>query len=124
MLQEYEMYFRDEEGNKITDFYKFHAIITTYEIILSDLELLRSIEWRCIIIDEAHRLKNKNCSLIKSLRIFDCVSAKFVFRWIVMSEDTYNLDNENQWYLLISGVQIIRLADSTWVDEILTGYVC
>ena len=77
MLQEYEMYYRDEEGNKITDFYKFQAIITTYEIILSDLELLRSIEWRCIIIDEAHRLKNKNCSLIKGLRIFDFVS--FVF---------------------------------------------
>jgi len=77
MLQEYEMYYRDEEGNKIKDFYKFQAIITTYEIILSDLELLRSIEWRCIIIDEAHRLKNKNCSLIKGLRIFDFVS--FVF---------------------------------------------
>ncbi|XP_053402464.1 chromodomain-helicase-DNA-binding protein 8-like isoform X5 [Mercenaria mercenaria] len=71
MLQEYEMYYRDEEGGKITDYYKFHALITTYEIILSDLELLRSIDWRCIIIDEAHRLKNKNCSLIKGLRIFD-----------------------------------------------------
>ncbi|XP_052817121.1 chromodomain-helicase-DNA-binding protein 8-like isoform X4 [Mya arenaria] len=71
MLQEYEMYYRDEEGNKITGFYKFQAIITTYEIILSDLELLQSIDWRCIIIDEAHRLKNKNCSLIKGLRLLD-----------------------------------------------------
>lgn len=90
MLQEYEMYYRDEEGNKITDFYKFHALVTTYEIILSDLELLRSIDWRCIIIDEAHRLKNKNCSLIKCLRIFDFVSSGFLLQKPMFCSSEYN----------------------------------
>ncbi|KAK3608042.1 hypothetical protein CHS0354_031028 [Potamilus streckersoni] len=71
MLQEYEMYFRDEDRQKILDIYKFNVLVTTYEIIISDVELLSQIEWRCIIIDEAHRLKNKNCRLLEGLRMFD-----------------------------------------------------
>ncbi|KAL3860710.1 hypothetical protein ACJMK2_010796 [Sinanodonta woodiana] len=71
MLQEYEMYFRDENRQKIPDIYKFSVLVTTYEIIISDVELLSQIEWRCIIIDEAHRLKNKNCRLLEGLRMFD-----------------------------------------------------
>ena len=78
MLQEYEMYYKDEKGCKIRDFYKFHVIITTYELIISDLEVLRDIDWRCVIIDEAHRLKNMKCRLMEGLRFFDFVSLKFV----------------------------------------------
>jgi len=74
MLQQYEMFYRDENGKRIPDLYKFHALITTYEIIISDCELLSDIDWRCLIIDEAHRLKNKNCRLMEGLRLFDCVS--------------------------------------------------
>jgi chromodomain-helicase-DNA-binding protein 7 len=62
------------QGQKIPEIYKFHALITTYEIIIADVELLTSIEWRCCIIDEAHRLKNRNCRLLEGLRLFDLVS--------------------------------------------------
>ena len=74
MIQEYELFYKDDQGQKIPDIYKFHALITTYEIIISDLELLTSIEWRCCVIDEAHRLKNRNCRLLEGLRLFDIVS--------------------------------------------------
>ena len=78
MLQEYEMYYKDSKGRKLQDFYKFHVIITTYELIISDLEVLRDINWRCVIIDEAHRLKNKNCRLMEGLRFFDFVSLDLI----------------------------------------------
>ena len=74
MIQEYEMYYKDEEGKRIPDCYKFNALITTYEIIIADWELLTQIEWRLLIIDEAHRLKNKNCRLAEGLRMFEIVS--------------------------------------------------
>lgn len=74
MLQQYEMYYRDENGKKIPNIYKFHSLITTYECIISDCDILSDIEWRCLIIDEAHRLKNKNCRLMEGLRCLDCVS--------------------------------------------------
>ncbi|XP_071091615.1 chromodomain-helicase-DNA-binding protein 8-like isoform X2 [Haliotis cracherodii] len=71
MLQEYEMYFKDDQGVKLPNIYRFNALITTYEVILSDLELLTTIEWRATVIDEAHRLKNKNCRLMEGLRQID-----------------------------------------------------
>ena len=74
MLQEYEMFYKDESGRRIADVYKFRVLVTTFEIIISDCELLSSVDWRCLIIDEAHRLKNKNCKLMEGLRFVDCVS--------------------------------------------------
>jgi len=54
--------------------YKFDALITTFEMVLSDCPELREISWRCVIIDEAHRLKNRNCKLLDSLKALDVVS--------------------------------------------------
>ena len=51
--------------------YKFHALITTYELVLSDAEILRDIKWRLVIIDEAHRLKNQKCRLLNELKTLD-----------------------------------------------------
>ena len=53
--------------------YKFDALITTFEMVLSDCPELREISWRCVIIDEAHRLKNRNCKLLDSLKMLDMV---------------------------------------------------
>jgi len=61
------------QGNRIPDVYKFHALITTYEVIISDLEELSAIDWRVAIIDEAHRLKNRNCKLLQGLSCFEMV---------------------------------------------------
>uniref|UniRef100_A0A8C0H2X4 Chromodomain helicase DNA binding protein 8 n=1 Tax=Chelonoidis abingdonii TaxID=106734 RepID=A0A8C0H2X4_CHEAB len=59
------------QGRLIPGAYKFDALITTFEMILSDCPELREIEWRCVIIDEAHRLKNRNCKLLDSLKHMD-----------------------------------------------------
>lgn len=71
MLKEYEMFYRNEQGNRITSYYKFQVMITTFEIILSDCLDLREIPWKCCIIDEAHRLKNRNCKLLEGLRLLN-----------------------------------------------------
>lgn len=54
--------------------YRFHAVITTFEMILADCPELRSVPWRCVVIDEAHRLKNRNCKLLEGLKMMDMVS--------------------------------------------------
>lgn len=78
MLQAYEMFYKDGKGQRIPNVFKFHALITTYEVIISDCELLSDIEWRVVIIDEAHRLKNAKCKLMEGLRMFDCVRTYFL----------------------------------------------
>ncbi|XP_027732802.1 chromodomain-helicase-DNA-binding protein 7 isoform X1 [Vombatus ursinus] len=70
-IQLYEMYFKDPQGRVIKGSYKFHAIITTFEMILTDCPELRNIPWRCVVIDEAHRLKNRNCKLLEGLKMMD-----------------------------------------------------
>ncbi|XP_038860170.1 chromodomain-helicase-DNA-binding protein 8-like [Salvelinus namaycush] len=71
MIQQYEMYCKDDKDHLIPGAYKFDALITTFEMILSDCPELREISWRCVIIDEAHRLKNRNCKLLDSLKMLD-----------------------------------------------------
>ncbi|KAG8442016.1 hypothetical protein GDO86_010983 [Hymenochirus boettgeri] len=70
-IQLYEMYFKDSQGKVIKGSYRFHAIITTFEMILTDCPELRNIHWRCVVIDEAHRLKNRNCKLLEGLKMMD-----------------------------------------------------
>jgi SWI/SNF-related matrix-associated actin-dependent regulator of chromatin subfamily A member 5 len=36
------------------------VIITTYEICIKEKAVLRKFHFSCIVIDEAHRLKNEN----------------------------------------------------------------
>merc|ERR1711970_119159 len=55
-------------GNRRT---KFNALLTTYEILLKDKAELNSLSWACLMIDEAHRLKNKDSLLYQSLEKFD-----------------------------------------------------
>ncbi|XP_036375411.1 chromodomain-helicase-DNA-binding protein 7-like [Megalops cyprinoides] len=70
-IQAYEMNFRDAQGAVIKGAYKFHAVITTFEMILTDCPELRGVGWRCVVIDEAHRLKNRNCKLLEGLKMLD-----------------------------------------------------
>jgi len=64
------------QGHPIPDVFRFHVLITTYEVIISDLEHLRKVDWHVAIIDEAHRLKNRNCKLLQGLSCFDVVHSE------------------------------------------------
>jgi len=44
------------------------VMITSYEIVIRDVAELRKMNWKFIIIDEGHRLKNMNCRLIRELK--------------------------------------------------------
>ncbi|XP_069481555.1 chromodomain-helicase-DNA-binding protein 1 [Ambystoma mexicanum] len=46
---------------------KFNIILTTYEILLKDKSFLGGLSWAFIGVDEAHRLKNDDSLLYKSL---------------------------------------------------------
>ncbi|KAL1504942.1 hypothetical protein AB1Y20_008709 [Prymnesium parvum] len=48
--------------------YKFEVLVTSYETVKEDVELLQTVPWRCLILDEVHRLKNKDSSLSACLR--------------------------------------------------------
>ncbi|NWW42062.1 CHD3 protein, partial [Panurus biarmicus] len=42
---------------------KFHVLLTSYELITIDQAALGSIRWACLVVDEAHRLKNNQSKI-------------------------------------------------------------
>ncbi|XP_029931957.1 chromodomain-helicase-DNA-binding protein 3 isoform X2 [Myripristis murdjan] len=46
---------------------KFHVLLTSYELVTIDQTSLKSIEWACLVVDEAHRLKNNQSKFFRRL---------------------------------------------------------
>lgn len=47
---------------------KFPVVCTSYEICMRDKKYLSKYQWKFIVVDEGHRLKNFNCKLVKELK--------------------------------------------------------
>ena len=66
MIREFELYAAGRE-------YRFHVLLTTYEIFMrEDWTDLLKIRWRCLAVDEAHRLNNTGSKLQEQFRL--CIS--------------------------------------------------
>ncbi|XP_040271140.1 chromodomain-helicase-DNA-binding protein 3 isoform X2 [Bufo bufo] len=46
---------------------KFHVLLTSYELVTIDQAALGSIRWACLVVDEAHRLKNNQSKFFRVL---------------------------------------------------------
>uniref|UniRef100_A0A8C1WX91 Chromodomain helicase DNA binding protein 5 n=1 Tax=Cyprinus carpio TaxID=7962 RepID=A0A8C1WX91_CYPCA len=58
--------FTFEDSTKDTPI-KFHVLLTSYELITIDQAVLGSIAWACLVVDEAHRLKNNQSKFFRIL---------------------------------------------------------
>lgn len=48
---------------------KFPIVVTSYEVALNDArKILRHYNWKYMVVDEGHRLKNSKCKLLKELK--------------------------------------------------------
>ena len=50
---------------------KFDVLLTTYETCIREKGAIQKFNWRYIVIDEAHRIKNENSTLAQTVRSFD-----------------------------------------------------
>ena len=44
---------------------KFHVLLTSYETPLPEIGLLKKLTWESLVVDEGHRLKNKDSRLFQ-----------------------------------------------------------
>ena len=70
LIVETEFTYRDERGRSVPNIYKFDIILTTYEMAMSGSLHLRPIDWKCVVVDEAHRLKNKSSKISELLKTY------------------------------------------------------
>nr|XP_004508305.1 ISWI chromatin-remodeling complex ATPase CHR11-like isoform X1 [Cicer arietinum] len=50
---------------------KFDVCVTSFEMVIKEKSALRRFSWRYVIIDEAHRIKNENSLLSKTMRLYN-----------------------------------------------------
>ena len=68
LIVETEFYFKDDKGKYIPGIYKFDVLLTTYEMVIAGATQLKPIKWRAVVLDEAHRLKNKGSKIVDYLK--------------------------------------------------------
>ncbi|OQS03503.1 chromodomain-helicase-DNA-binding protein [Thraustotheca clavata] len=68
IIQQYEFYHLVQGRPDKKKPFKFQILVTTYEIAIKDISLLSKIQWQCLVVDEAHRLKNQSSRLVEQMR--------------------------------------------------------
>ncbi|SCU81444.1 LANO_0B03114g1_1 [Lachancea nothofagi CBS 11611] len=72
VLKYYDSQGQQKRASKIKNFFKqtkgSGVVITSYEMIIRDIDLILSYHWKFLIVDEGHRIKNINCKLIQELK--------------------------------------------------------
>ncbi|XP_041482494.1 lymphoid-specific helicase-like isoform X1 [Lytechinus variegatus] len=61
---------RKQIRKKIGEHQSHPIVITSYEIVMNDRTHLQGLQWKYVIVDEGHRIKNLNCRLIKELKMY------------------------------------------------------
>ncbi|KAM9763192.1 chromodomain-helicase-DNA-binding protein 1-like [Menidia menidia] len=105
---------RRAEIQRETSTADFHVLLTTYEICLKDASFLKRWRWKALVVDEAHRLKNQNSVLHKTL-------TEFSVGFRVLLTGTPIQNNLQELYSLLSFIQpSIFTADD--VDSFVSSY--
>ncbi|KAK9733500.1 hypothetical protein RND81_04G071300 [Saponaria officinalis] len=99
LIRQYEWHASHPNNvNKRTGAYKFHVLLTTYEMVLADSSHLRAIPWEVLIVDEGHRLKNSSSKLFSLLNSFS-------FQHRVLLTGTPLQNNLGELYNLLNFLQ-------------------
>ncbi len=59
-------YYGSKRETLIKNFSNYHTIVTSYGILLRDIALLEQFQWRIVILDEAHFVKNNRTATYKA----------------------------------------------------------
>ncbi len=60
---------RKSQGSSKDRFYQFDIVVTTYSLVSKEIDKLRAVEWSCVVVDEAQRIKAGTSRLREDLSI-------------------------------------------------------
>ncbi|KAJ8421601.1 hypothetical protein Cgig2_025730 [Carnegiea gigantea] len=108
VIREYEFYYpkksksmklKKKKSGQITsdskqERIKFDVLLTSYEMINLDSISLKPIKWECMVVDEGHRLKNKDSKLFLQLK-------QYISRHRVLLTGTPLQNNLDELFMLM-----------------------
>eukprot|EP00917_Polyrhabdina_sp_WS-2016_P032726 GHVP01069756.1.p1 GENE.GHVP01069756.1~~GHVP01069756.1.p1 ORF type:complete len:1432 (+),score=313.49 GHVP01069756.1:212-4297(+) len=111
VIRKYEWYYqivdcatRKEPLVVDTGHYKFHLILTTYETFMADVDILAPITWQFIVIDEAHKLKNRVSKNLSTLKQIAC-------RHMLLLTGTPVQNNTEEMWPLLNFIEPVKFPD-------------
>ncbi len=66
VMREYEWYYKDRPHT--VDYLKFDVLVTTYDTLFADFDIVGLVPWRVTVVDEAHRLRNVKGKLLECMK--------------------------------------------------------
>ncbi|KAH0488146.1 MAG: uncharacterized protein KVP18_001238 [Porospora cf. gigantea A] len=87
-----------------TSHYKFHLLVTSYETFMVDNDILAQMPWQYVVLDEAHKLKNRLSKLLLTLRLIAC-------RDILLLTGTFVQNNTEEMWPLLNLVEPVKFCD-------------
>jgi len=112
VLREYEWYYEDRPHTP--DFLKFDVLVTTYDTLIGDFDVISQIPFRVAVVDEAHRLRNQKGKLLECMRE---ISAKGTMQFgfqsrVLMSGTPLQNDLTVSIYLRSVGMLVFGFRDN------------
>lgn len=98
-LKVYPHYGSYRERTKITPFIGMDVVITTYNTLVNDLELIKKVKWWRIVLDEAHKIKNPKTKIATA-----CYSVRARNRWAMTGTPI-----QNHWRDFFSLLKFLRV---------------
>ena len=94
MIRQHELMYdqTDMDGDVV---YKADIVLTTYEMVQADRSTLSKVPWSCLVVDEAHRLKNSEGRAVRDLNSLD-----FAGRVVLLTGTPLQNDTAELWSLL------------------------
>jgi SNF2 family DNA or RNA helicase len=95
-----EWYFEDRPHT--FDYLKFDVLVTTYDTLIGDFDIIGQIPWRVAVVDEAHRLRNQKGKLLECMKE---ISARGTLQYgfqsrILMTGTPLQNNTQELWTLL------------------------
>lgn len=104
VMREYEWYYADRPHTP--DFLKFDVLVTTYDTLIGDFDVIGQVPWRVSVVDEAHRLRNQKGKLLECMKEISAVGTlKYGFQSRVLMTGTPLQNNIQELWTLLNFIE-------------------
>lgn len=110
VMREYEWYYEDRPHN--CDFLKFDVLVTTYDTLIGDFDVISQIPFRVAVVDEAHRLRNQKGKLLECMREISVKGTmQYGFQSRVLMSGTPLQNDLTELWTLLNFIEPFRFSD-------------
>lgn len=118
VMREYEWYYADRPHTP--DFLKFDVLVTTYDTLIGDFDVIGQIPWRVTVVDEAHRLRNLGGRLLYCMKEISAMGTlKHGYQSRVLMTGTPLQNNIQELWTLLNFIEPHKFQS---LDEFLDQY--